>query len=55
VKLVMLGGAVFEVGMKTASRLLKIMSVGLASGVQSTSQTCAFKWYPSCLNWLTVG
>jgi hypothetical protein len=46
---------IFELGMKTASRLLKIMSQGLASRVQSTSRTCALKWYYSCLDWLTVG
>jgi hypothetical protein len=51
---VMLWGAVFEVGMKTPSTLLKIMSPGFASRVQSTSQTCAFKWYYSCLSRLTV-
>jgi hypothetical protein len=55
VKLAMLWGAVFEVGMKTASTLLKIMSAGLASRVEFTSRTCAFKWYYSCLSRLTVG
>jgi hypothetical protein len=46
---------IFEVGMKTASRLLKIMFPGLVSRVQSTSQTCVLKWYYSCLSRLTVG
>jgi hypothetical protein len=46
---------VFELGMKTTSTLLKIMSPGFASRVQFTSRTCAFKWYYSCLDWLTVG
>jgi hypothetical protein len=54
VKLVMLWGAVFEVGMKTTSRLLKIMSLGVPSTVEFTSRRCAFKWYYSCLDWLTV-
>jgi hypothetical protein len=45
---------VFELGMKTVHPPGKIMSPGFASRVQSTSQTCAFKWYYSCLSRLTV-
>jgi hypothetical protein len=45
---------VFEVGMKTVYPPRKIMSPGFASRVKSTNRTCAFKWYYSCLYWLTV-
>jgi hypothetical protein len=55
VKLVLLMWVgVFGVGMKTASTLLNIMSHGPVSRVEFTSRRCSFKWYYSCLDWLTV-
>jgi hypothetical protein len=56
VKLVMfMWVGVFELRMKTVHPPRKIMSPGFASRVHSTSRTCAFKWYYSCLSRLTVG
>jgi hypothetical protein len=45
---------VFELGMKTVYPPREIISPGFTSRVQSTSQRCAFKWYYSCLYWLTI-